>query len=420
MLKFMARNSILLHLILLSRGINALPKAHSCQEPIHRRSFGYRLTKAKQEKRILIVGMNESPHLHTWIDGIEKSGIVKKIWLLPSDFPVKKVVNLKINVITFPFFGFGRVTNFLFRALDYMTNRLWRTYVLSLMIRIVKPSHLHFHETQHGAYLFNPIASHPKLRFKGKLIVSTWGSDLQLYGRLSSHVQDLKNVAAWAHLITSERTVDNDITNELGFRGEFRAPVYITLGLDSEISTLRKTSERNLILIKGYQDDHGRALNALAAIEMVSQRLDLSAFEFRVFSASSSVAIQAEYLNDNKNLNVQVIPKLPKTEMLELFKDARVYIGLAISDGLSTSMAEAMTFGAFPIQSKNSSASILITNGFNGVKVDPWDLNQVCASLELALFDDDLVDKAAQINREVILNNYNLSIGLQRLAELYE
>jgi glycosyltransferase involved in cell wall biosynthesis len=420
MLKFVARNSILLHLILLSRGIDTLGAVHSGQELTHQRPFSYRRDKVKRKKRILIVGMNESPHLHTWIDGIEKSGIVKNIWLLPSDFPVNKIVNSKIDVMTFPFFGFGKVTNFLFRALDFMTNRLWRTYVLSLMIRILKPSHLHFHETQHAAYLFNPIANHPKLRFKGKLIVSTWGSDLQLYGRLSSHIQDLKDVAAWAHLITSERTIDEDITNDLGFRGEFRAPVYITLGMDPEISALRKTSERNLILIKGYQDDHGRALNALAAIEMVSQRLDLSVFEFRVFSASSSVAIQAEYLNDNMNLNVQVIPKLPKKEMLELFKDARAYIGLAISDGLSTSMAEAMTFGAFPIQSKNSSASVLITNRVNGGKVDPWDLKQVCESLELALFDDDLVDKAAQINREVIQDNYNLSIGVQRLAEIYE
>jgi glycosyltransferase involved in cell wall biosynthesis len=371
------------------------------------------------KKKILIVGMSESPHLHTWIEGMAESHVVNELWLFPSDFPLKKYRNENVKVHQFPYLFFGKLTNVLFRVLDLMTNRLWRSYFLFQEIKRIKPTHLHFHETQHGGYLYNALAGHPKNKFQGKLILSTWGSDLIVYGRTQSHQAKIQDVMAWVSLLTSERVEDLEVAKSNGFNGNFLAPVYITIGNRNSGNELIKTSARTMVLIKGYQDNHGRALNALASIELLNSEMSLSRFQFRIFSAADSVRLKSELLSSELGIDITVLPRMAKSKLMEYFKEARVYLGLANSDGLSTSMVEAMAHGAFPIQSKNSSASEFLENEINGGIVDPWDILEVSKLLKMALLDDELVNQAAVDNLETLKAKYDWEKGLSRLMKLY-
>ncbi len=417
MRSFLAKRSVFFHLIMLRFGIDYLPVVGGSTSL----SASNRMADGTGKKRrILIVGMSESPHLHTWIDGIADSGVASGVWLFPSDFPVHKYKNSHIKVKEFPYFAFGILTNLTFRVLDILTNRLWRSYFLYREIKRIKPSHLHFHETQHGAYLYNSIAGHPKNRFTGKLILSTWGSDLIVYGKSKSHSIRVKKTMSWVQLLTSERVEDLDVAVDNGFQGKFLAPVYITVGSrEHELELkLKPASERNLILIKGYQDNHGRALNALRSMELLASQMDIGQFSIKVFSSSESVKIQVELLA--KEIDIEILPRLPKSELMEYFKEARVYLGLSSSDGLSTSMVESMIYGAFPIQSQNSSAPKFLTNGITGGVVDPWNIHEVMNVLKIALTNDELVDQAAITNRRILAEKYNWEVGLTKLAEVYD
>jgi glycosyltransferase involved in cell wall biosynthesis len=390
----------------------------SAQEPTTSKTPKVYLDRTEKKKRIMIVGMSESPHLHNWLEGIADSGIAAQVWLFPSDFPLRRYSNSKIDVKEFPYFTFGKSTNLTFRSLDILTNRLWRSYFLYREIKRIKPTHLHFHETQHGAYLYNSIAKHPRNKFAGKLILSTWGSDLIVYGKAKSHSMKVEQTLSWVELLTSEREDDLEVAIANGFKGKFLAPIYITVGNKKQDLILDQTSKRDLILIKGYQDNHGRALNALKSIEILSTLMDLSKFKIKIFSASESVRLQAELLSHG--IDIEVLPRLRKFELMGYFKKARVYLGLAISDGLSTSMVEAMSHGAFPIQSQNSSAPEFLTNGVTGGVVDPWNLHEVANLLKIALTNDELVDQAAISNKETIIHKYSWEIGLSKLAKVYE
>jgi len=372
------------------------------------------------KKRIMLIGMSESSHLHSWINGIAASGIVTEIWLFPSDFPVKKHKYANIHVRQFPYFFFGVLANLTFRLLDILTDRLWRSYFLYREIKRIKPTHLHFHETQHGAFIFNAIANHPKMNFLGKVIVSTWGSDLIVYGNIESQKEAIKRVMSWTNLLTSERTEDLQIALKHGFLGEFKSPVYITIGKRFDLEQLGRTSERRLIIIKGYQDNHGRALNSLECIEKLSSIMNLEKFIFRVFSASESVKLKVELLKGINGLNIKVLPYMPKIELMKFFRESRVYLGLAISDGLSTSMVEAMSLGAFPIQSRNSAAPDFIVDGVSGGVVDPWDIEGITEILAKALTDDELVDRASNINVQTLRKKYDWEIGLSELVRIYD
>jgi glycosyltransferase involved in cell wall biosynthesis len=173
-------------------------------------------------------------------------------------------------------------------------------------------------------------------------------------------------------------------------------------------------------VVKGYQDNHGRALNALASIELIAKQEDLNRFQFKVFSASKTVKKKVKWMRHSLGLDIIVLPKMPKSELMEIYKESRVYLGLAISDGLSTSMVEAMSHGVFPIQSSNSSAPEFLMNGVTGGVVDPYDIEGIAAQLMDALLDDDLVDLAAIANVEVVKAKYNWEMGIKKLVEVYE
>lgn len=414
---YLARKSVFFHLLFVRNGRNYF--RNNVQEP--------KLEKVKQHesinpkaKKILIVGMSESPHLHTWLKGMADSNIVEEVWLFPSDFPYKKHSTPGLKVNQFPYIFLGRFSNIIFRFLDLFTDRVWRSYFLYHEIKRIKPTHIHFHETQHGAYLYSSIAGHVNKFFSGKLILSTWGSDLILYGKVESHISKITEVLSWVDLLTSERAEDYSIANSFGYEGEFLSRTYITIGNQNEAMNLSPTSERSIVLVKGYQDIHGRALNALACIEKLFNEIDLSKITFEIFSPSDSVRIQAEFMKAKLGINVEVLDRMPKSELMKHFMRSRVYLGLAVSDGLSTSMVEAMMHGAFPIQSKNSSAPEFLTHEITGGVVDPWDLSEIVRLLKIALTDDTLVDIAARMNLETLKLKFDWSEGLRKMVRIYE
>jgi glycosyltransferase involved in cell wall biosynthesis len=110
---------------------------------------------------------------------------------------------------------------------------------------------------------------------------------------------------------------------------------------------------------------------------------------------------------------------MDNSDLMEYFKRSRTYVGVSISDGLSTSMVEAMIQGTFPIQSVNSAAHHFINNGINGFIVDPWDIVSIVDAIKISLSDDLLVDNAAKINKNIISENYNLQTGLEKMQKLY-
>jgi len=383
----------------------------------------YQINLVKRTGRqILIVGMLDSPHFQKWVNELQKQKIFDRIFLFPSDSPKNKFSNkyLKTQTKIKRFhFKVGKLSNWaIFKTLDLLFGTKWRSLSLARSIRVFKPDIIHFHELQHGAYLFIPISN---LKSNNcKIISSTWGSDILLYGQIKSHQERLSEVLAWTDVLTSEREEDLELANKLGFIGDFLAPVYITVGFDKiKHGSYDLPSSRGGLIIKGYQDIPGRALNILRALDVLGGYL--SNFKIYIFSADKSpaVKIQAELLSTRHNLSIQILGKIDNSDLMEYFKRSRAYVGVSISDGLSTSMVEAMIHGTFPIQSVNSAAHHFIDNGINGFIVDPWDIDSIVDAIKISLSDDLLVDNASKINTDIINKNYNLQSGIEKMRKLY-
>jgi glycosyltransferase involved in cell wall biosynthesis len=251
-----------------------------------------------------------------------------------------------------------------------------------------------------------------------KILCSTWGSDLVLYGKLQSHKEKLTRLLKRTDFLLTERSIDLEIAHELGFNGIAITPSYATIGAEDFEESVLPPSERKKILVKGYQDNHGRALNVLQALTLI--RENLASYEVVVISASESVQVMVEFMKNVFQINIVCAPKLNREEIFQLFKESRIYIGLGISDGISNTMIESMQTGAFPIQSVNSCAPEFIQDGISGFIVDPWDISRLTSHIKRSLTDNQLVDNAVRLNLHTLREKYSKKRGLKVLDELYQ
>ena len=150
-----------------------------------------------------------------------------------------------------------------------------------------------------------------------------------------------------------------------------------TGGFDiKEVAKLRneKTSERKIVMVKGYQGWAGRALVALRALERYANLL--SGYKIYLYSVQSNtgVNIAAGLFTNKTKIPIKIIPLFTSHRgILKYQSQARIYLGLSISDAISTSFLESMAMGSFPIQSNTSCADEWIENGKSGILVPPED-----------------------------------------------
>jgi glycosyltransferase involved in cell wall biosynthesis len=274
---------------------------------------------------------------------------------------------------------------------------------LAWLIRRLQPDVVHSMEFQRAGYL----TLEAKKRFRGNYfppwIATNWGSDVSLFGKLAAHAKPVSEVLQACDYHHSECRRDLTLAREYGFRGEDLPVIPGGGGFDiSWMNTLRSagpTSSRRHIALKGYQNWAGRALFGLRALEQCSDVL--REYVVSVYLAENDMVIAGELFSRRTGIQVQILPPgRPYEEIVRLHGQARVSLGLSISDAASTSALEAMIMGSFPVQSDTGCFCEWATDGETTLLVPPEDCDKIASALRSALTDDDLVDKASTANAE--------------------
>jgi glycosyltransferase involved in cell wall biosynthesis/Flp pilus assembly protein TadD len=258
---------------------------------------------------------------------------------------------------------------------------------------------VHSMEFQHAGYLTHAAIS--QLDPRPIWIATNYGSDIYLYAGHPDHKPRIRALLSECDYYAAECRRDVPLARELGFSGRLFSLVPNSGGIDlRQIAACRSpgpTSQRRVVALKGYQHFAGRALTVL---DVIKNRPDLlTGYELNIYAPSPEVAERGRSLADELGLNVVVWPEQAPHEMiLRLHGRARVSIGNSISDGISTSLLEAMAMGAFPIQSSTACANEWLVDGQGGLLVNPNDPDAIGDALARALRDDDLVDRASAVN----------------------
>lgn len=318
--------------------------------------------------------------------------------------------------------------SFAARGVNYAARRVaarffpqYRARRLARLIRRLRPDAVHALEFQSAGYLC--LAARQLLGGEfPRWIATNWGSDLYLYGRLPSHRDRIAQILAGCDFYSCECKRDIALARGMGLKGEILPVLPNSGGLDLDTALALRApgtpSQRRGIVLKGYQHWAGRALVGLRALERCADQL--KGYEIGIFSPSDDVILAAELFAAKTSLPVRIVPGgAANRDILALHGNARISIGLSISDAISTSLLEAMMMGSFPIQSSTACADEWIEHGRSGLLVPPEDPEEVEKALRRALSDDALVDGAAALNLETAQRKLDRKVLKPAILDFY-
>lgn len=290
------------------------------------------------------------------------------------------------------------------------------------LIRRLQPDLIHSMEFQHCGYLVLAARDRAGGDFPPWL-ATNWGSDIYHFRQFPDHRQQIRRLLAAVDYYSCECERDITLARDLGLTAP-ALPVMPNSGGFDLVWTGRErgrlpTSRRRLIMVKGYEHFAGRALTALEALARCTGQL--RDFDVVLFSPSAEPIARARQLRATGLIpSLTVLPYVTHEQMLRLHGLARVYLGVSVSDAISTSALEAMAMGAFPIQTDTSCCDEWFTDGEGGYLIPPDDVETIAARLRSALTDDALVDRAAAINWQTVQTRLDERRLRQQVQAFYD
>jgi len=176
-------------------------------------------------------------------------------------------------------------------------------------------------------------------------VTSSGFKDSRITGKLEAFLK-----LAGAYSVECHRDVA--LARELGFTGEALPVIPNAGGLSkADLSLpLLEPDKRKTIALKGCHGWAGRATVSLEAVREVAE--ELGQYQFVVYSANRLVIKLANQVAKKTGLDSLDHAKrsLSHQQVLEMFAKSKIYVGLSESDGIGTSILEAMAMAAIPVQ----------------------------------------------------------------------
>ncbi len=159
--------------------------------------------------------------------------------------------------------------------------------------------------------------------------------------------------------------------------------------------------DRNLIVIpKAYEGPYNKTVPILEALRLAEESLD--GYEVHLTMCSWEVELWLRRMPESLRRRCHCHGMLPRRDLITLLGRARVMIATSLSDGTPNVMLEAMAAGALPLMSALDPICEWIEDGRNGLLAPALYPDRIADALRRALTDDELWQRALQINRQVV------------------
>lgn len=385
----------------------------------------------KPNKKVLLIGMADSVHVARWLKSSLAASEVE-VLLLPTS-PHRRV-HPEISALVNATLPSGSLVR-LHRFLRYVSIFVWildrpfllrgrlRALFIAWAIRSFQPDFVHIMETQNGGYPYLAYADadpNTEASRSYRLALTLFGSDLYWFSKFEEHKKLLLRLLPKIDVLAAECERDITLARGLGFKGKVAKLSPVSGGLDPlQIATPENAdsfSARDTIAVKGYGGTWGLGH---AAIEQLS-RLPQLLYGKRivVFSAERAARKAAKKYLQPLGISYTLYPKfgLSHKDMLDLYRRSIIYVGLSRSDGLPASMLEAMSQGAFPVQTNSACIEGWFQPGISGVEVDVNNVGTVGEKVAQLLSTPDLLREAQSENLATINSRYSRGIGSGELS----
>jgi len=353
--------------------------------------------------KVLAIGMFDSVHFSGWLKHFKDEDI--QFLLFPSSPHRRLTAGLQqlLKNEGRGVFKLATGTKYLglpMWILDKALSNRFRSAFVKFLVSRLKPDFVHALELQNAGYLAS--RAFKGLTKKRPILVATnYGSDIYWFSRDPKHSKLISELLAQVDRYAAECGRDVELARQLGFSRDVM-PVLPNAGgfTSSQLgSEPLPVAKRKLIMVKGYHGWVGRAHIALQALESISA--ELRDYEIAVYSCNLSTKRLARQMGKRTGLNVTAYSKgaLSHDDMVEKFSRSLIYVGLSLSDGISTSMLEAMAMGAIPVQTSTACCDEWFSE--TGVAIQSLTVEDVALGIQTAIGLALTTDSAVK-NRETI------------------
>ncbi|MFQ5616398.1 MAG: glycosyltransferase family 4 protein [Anaerolineales bacterium] len=116
---------------------------------------------------------------------------------------------------------------------------------------------------------------------------------------------------------------------------------------------------------------------------------------------------------------VELFPKIPRTQMADLFRRAQVAVSPSSHDGTPNTLLEAMACGCFPVAGDIESIREWITDGENGLLVDPANPRAIAEGIVRALENAELRAQAMDHNLRLVAERAEFGRVMREAERFY-
>jgi glycosyltransferase involved in cell wall biosynthesis len=343
-------------------------------------------------------------------DGGPKSDKIKwvtqiKNWKLKWDFPLRSTVKKRLPK--------------LYKIIQKI-NENNVTSVFQKIYDSIKPDIVHCFEMQISGLPILPIM----LKNNTPLVYSSWGSDMFYFENLGVSKQEIRQFLSRVNYLITDCKRDYHIAKDNGFNANYLGVFPGNGGLKINTLNIKPTTERDIIMIKGYEDGVGKASVVLNSLVLVDIAL-LENKKIVIYSADNVLESQIKASNILSKLNITIYYRhkfIENDSLLELMGKSSIHIANSVSDGMPNALLEAMSMGAFPIQSNPGNVTQeMITDGLNGFLINnPLDNYEIAELIEDAIKNEELRMKAQNYNITYMALNNNRSNLQSKIVHLYQ
>lgn len=302
-----------------------------------------------------------------------------------------------------------------------------RARQLNALIDEFEPDLIHSHELQHSGALVDLARRERGGRLPCPWIQTCWGSDISMYPKHVNYVDRVRSICRAVDYMGGECHRDIALARAMGFKGQSVGVWPVAGGMDLDrVRSLRRpgpASARRTVTVKGVVGSVARGDVALAALERVGPRLE--GYEVCTYQTTEKLLDGfRETVERNGGTYVCLsfgdARQVPHETILAAHGRSRVSLALNDSDAMSTSFMEAMALGSFPVHSKGSCGYEVTPAGRGAIFVSATDPDEVADAVCRALDDDELVDKAQEINTRSAEVHFDRARIAQRVIDMYE
>jgi glycosyltransferase involved in cell wall biosynthesis len=253
------------------------------------------------------------------------------------------------------------------------------------------------------------------------LLISSWGNDFTLHARSTPVMASATRQAMQrASALHSDTRRDLRVAHQWGFASNLPTIVMPgNGGVRREIfqPNTHANTEPRIVNSRGLRayvrnDIFFKALATLVN-EQPTLQVDMPAMQ-------SEPQAEAWVRRLGLGNNVNLLPKLKPAELADVYRKATVLVSPSTHDGTPNTLLEGMASGLLPVAGDLESIREWITDGENGLLMDPNSVDSLAEGMRRALRDTDLRKRAANRNTQLIAEQADYAVNMPIAENFYE